>query len=76
MPDQPRTQRRWRRTAFATLLTAAVAAFAGSLAGIANTEGKLRPGGDAAQAEQRLQRVHAPHGCPAARPAARPGREV
>ena len=53
-----------------------MAAFAGSLAGIATTEGKLRPGGDAAQAEQRLQREHAPHGCPAARPGARPGREV
>jgi hypothetical protein len=68
MPDRPPAPRRWRRTAFATLLTAAVAAFAGSLAGIATTEGKLRPGGDAAQAEQRLQRQHVPHGCPAARP--------
>jgi hypothetical protein len=75
MPDPP-PRARWRRTAFATLLTAAVAAFAGSLAGIATTEGKLRPGGDAAQAEQRLQRQHAPHDCPAARSTAQPGREV
>jgi hypothetical protein len=69
-PDQPRRPR-WHRTAFATVLTAAVAAFAGSLAGIASTEGKLRPGGAAAQAEQRLHQA-APHACPGARHVAKP----
>jgi hypothetical protein len=75
MPEQP-PRRRWRRTAFATLLTAAVAAFGGSLAGIASTEGKLRPGGAAVQTEQRLQQQHAPHGCPSAHPARKSAREV
>lgn len=73
MPDEPRRPR-LRRTAFATALVASVAAFAGSLSGIATTQGKLRPGGDAARIEQR-QHHSAPHGCPGGRPA-RSDREV
>jgi hypothetical protein len=73
MPDEPHRPR-LRRTAFATFLVASVAAFAGSLAGIATTQGKLRPDGGAARIEQR-QHQSAPHGCPGTHPA-RSAREV
>jgi hypothetical protein len=59
-----------RRTLFATVACSAVAAFAGSLVGIATTQGKLRPGGEAASvaAAQRTQ-PDAERRCPWARPA-------
>lgn len=58
-----------RRTLLATVACAATAAFAGSLAGIASTEGRLRPdGATAALAAKQRQEQVVDRRCPAPSP--------
>jgi hypothetical protein len=55
-----------RRAAYLAAVTATVAAFAGSLAGIATTQGQVKPNGDAATLVRKLQQrqdVRMGHGC-------------
>ena len=44
-----------RRTAYLAAVTTTIGVFAGSLAGIASTEGQVKPNGDAAALARKLQ---------------------
>jgi hypothetical protein len=58
----PERRPRLRRVAYFTAVGTSCAAFALSLAGIANTQGQVRPNGDAAALAKKLERqaTHAP----------------
>ncbi|HEX7298068.1 MAG TPA: hypothetical protein VF257_03615 [Solirubrobacteraceae bacterium] len=57
----PERRPRLRRAAYLTAVATSCGAFGLSLAGIANTQGKVRPNGDAAALAKKLQqRTHGP----------------
>jgi hypothetical protein len=58
----PERRPRLRRVAYFTAVGTSCAAFALSLAGIANTQGQVKPNGDAAALVKKLERqtTHAP----------------
>ena len=51
----PERRPRLRRVAYLAAVTTTVVAFAGSLAGIATTQGQVKPNGDAAALARKLQ---------------------
>jgi hypothetical protein len=51
----PERRPRLRRVAYLAAVTTTVGAFAGSLAGIASTQGQVKPNGDAAALARKLQ---------------------
>ena len=70
----PERRPRLRRVAYLTAVGTTCAAFALSLAGIAKTEGQVKPDGDAAALAKKLERQQ-PHQ-PCHRPAPTQQREV
>jgi hypothetical protein len=69
----PERRPRLRRLAYLTAVGTSCAAFALSLAGIANTEGQIKPDGDAAALAKKLEQQPYGH---CHRPAPTPQREV
>ena len=51
----PERRIRLRRAAYLAAVTTTIGAFAGSLAGIASTQGQVKPNGDAAALARKLQ---------------------
>jgi hypothetical protein len=51
----PERRPRLRRAAYLAAVTTTIGAFAGSLAGIATTQGQVKPNGDAAALARKLQ---------------------
>ena len=51
----PERRIRLRRAAYLAAVTTTIGAFAGSLAGIATTQGQVKPNGDAAALARKLQ---------------------
>ena len=51
----PERRPRLRRAAYLAAVTTTIGAFAGSLAGIASTQGQVKPNGDAASLARKLQ---------------------
>lgn len=70
----PERRPRLRRLAYLTAVATSCAALALSLAGIARTEGHVKPDGNAAALAKQLERTHDVRDCQ--RPVATPGREV
>jgi hypothetical protein len=57
----PERRIRLRRAAYLAAVTTTIGAFAGSLAGIATTEGQVKPNGDAAALARKLQQREVVH---------------
>jgi hypothetical protein len=73
----PERRPRLRRVAYLAAVTTTVGAFAGSLAGIATTQGQVKPDGNAAALARKLQqredvRMHGHGQCHRALPTAPP----
>jgi hypothetical protein len=73
----PERRIRLRRAAYLAAVTTTIGAFAGSLAGIATTQGQVKPNGDAAALARKLQqrevvRMSGPGHCHRAAPTTAP----